>query len=42
MDEAVRKTLPDAQTASQINANMGYWAENRDAIGERWYAWQGE
>ena len=42
MDDAVRKTLPDAQTASQINADMSYWADHRDAIGERWYAWQGK
>jgi putative spermidine/putrescine transport system substrate-binding protein len=42
MDEAVRKTLPDAQSASQVNADLKYWAENRDAIGERWYAWQGQ
>jgi putative spermidine/putrescine transport system substrate-binding protein len=40
MDPAVRKTLPDQQAATQINANMDYWAQNRDAIGERWYAWQ--
>jgi putative spermidine/putrescine transport system substrate-binding protein len=40
MDEAVRKLLPNAQSASQINADMKYWAENRDAIGSRWYAWQ--
>ncbi|MDK1374027.1 MULTISPECIES: polyamine ABC transporter substrate-binding protein [unclassified Sinorhizobium] len=40
MDEELAKTLPDAQTASQVNADMNYWAENRDAIGERWYAWQ--
>jgi putative spermidine/putrescine transport system substrate-binding protein len=40
MDEAIRKTLPDAQAASQINADMNYWAQNRDAIGKRWYAWQ--
>ena len=40
MDPEVAKTLPDAQTASQVNADMNYWAENRDAIGERWYAWQ--
>lgn len=40
MDEAVRKTLPDAQSANQVNADMSYWAQNRDAIGERWYAWQ--
>ena len=40
MDAAVRKTLPDQQAATQVNADMNYWAENRDAIGERWYAWQ--
>ena len=42
MDPAVRKTLPDQQAATQINADMGYWAKNRDAIGERWYAWQAQ
>ncbi|PZM08803.1 ABC transporter substrate-binding protein [Rhizobium tubonense] len=40
MDAAVAKTLPDQQTASQVNADMNYWAANRDTIGERWYAWQ--
>ncbi|CAN7271687.1 ABC transporter substrate-binding protein [Pararhizobium sp. LjRoot235] len=40
MDEKIRMTLPDMQSASQINADMEYWAANRDAIGERWYAWQ--
>ncbi|MDQ1196132.1 ABC transporter substrate-binding protein [Agrobacterium sp. SORGH_AS 787] len=40
MDPAVAKTLPDQQTASQVNADMGYWAQHRDEIGERWYAWQ--
>ncbi|MFB9948956.1 polyamine ABC transporter substrate-binding protein [Rhizobium puerariae] len=40
MDAATAKTLPDQQTASQVNADMSYWAKNRDAIGERWYAWQ--
>ncbi|MDE3812199.1 polyamine ABC transporter substrate-binding protein [Sinorhizobium meliloti] len=40
MDAELAKTLPDAQTANQVNADMNYWAENRDAIGERWYAWQ--
>ena len=40
MDPEIRKTLPDQQAATQINADMGYWAKNRDAIGERWYAWQ--
>ncbi len=42
MDEATRKTLPDAQSASQVNADMNYWAANRDAIGTRWYAWQAQ
>ena len=42
MDPELAKTLPDAQTANQVNADMNYWAENRDAIGERWYAWQAQ
>ncbi len=42
MDAEVRSTLPDAQTATQINADMAYWAEHRDEIGTRWYAWQAE
>ncbi|KPF45801.1 ABC transporter substrate-binding protein [Rhizobium sp. AAP43] len=40
MDEAVRKTLPDMQAESQVNADMTYWADNRDEIGKRWYDWQ--
>ncbi|AHG48265.1 ABC transporter substrate-binding protein (plasmid) [Rhizobium leguminosarum bv. trifolii CB782] len=40
MDPETAKTLPDQQTASQVNADMNYWADNRDAIGEKWYAWQ--
>ncbi|OWO94250.1 ABC transporter substrate-binding protein [Rhizobium esperanzae] len=40
MDPETAKTLRDQQTASQVNADMNYWAENRDAIGEKWYAWQ--
>ncbi|MCM2293974.1 ABC transporter substrate-binding protein [Allorhizobium sp. BGMRC 0089] len=40
MDPAVAKTLPDKQTASQINADMAYWAKHRDEIANRWYAWQ--
>ena len=42
MDPAVRETLPDAHDDSQINADMAYWAEHRDEIGNRWYAWQAE
>jgi putative spermidine/putrescine transport system substrate-binding protein len=40
MDPETAKTLPDQQTASQVNADMNYWAQHRDEIGERWYAWQ--
>jgi putative spermidine/putrescine transport system substrate-binding protein len=40
MDPAIAKPLPDKQVAKQINADMTYWAKNRDAIAERWYAWQ--
>jgi putative spermidine/putrescine transport system substrate-binding protein len=42
MDPAVRATLPDAQTAVQINADLQYWADNRDEIGARWYEWQAQ
>ena len=34
------KALPDAHVEGQINLDMSYWAANRDAIAERWYAWQ--
>lgn len=37
--EAV-KALPDQYGASQINLDMRYWAEHRDEIAKRWYAWQ--
>lgn len=40
MDAAVVASLPDAHTESQINLDMTYWAENRDAIAKRWYDWQ--
>lgn len=40
MDAKIAKSLPDQQTASQVNADMNYWAQHRDEIGERWYAWQ--
>ncbi len=42
MDPAVRATLPDAQTAVQVNADLAYWAAHRDEIGTRWYAWQAQ
>lgn len=40
MPEDVVKSLPDAYVEGQINLDMSYWAENRDMIAERWYAWQ--
>ena len=40
MDAGLRKTLPDMQAETQVNADMTYWAANRDEIGTRWYAWQ--
>jgi len=40
MSPAVAKTLPDQYKTSQINLDMKYWAEHRDEIAERWYAWQ--
>lgn len=42
MDPAIRATLPDMQTAMQINADLTYWGEHRDEIAARWYAWQAE
>ncbi len=40
MPAAVAGELPDQHTQGQITLNMKYWAENRDAIGKRWSAWQ--
>ncbi|TIN43494.1 MAG: extracellular solute-binding protein, partial [Mesorhizobium sp.] len=40
MPADVVKSLPDAYVDGQINLDMNYWAENRDKIAERWYAWQ--
>ncbi|WP_156668604.1 ABC transporter substrate-binding protein [Rhizobium aegyptiacum] len=40
MDAELRSSLPDMKADTQVNADMGYWAEHRDEIGTRWYAWQ--
>ncbi|PMS36610.1 putative spermidine/putrescine transport system substrate-binding protein [Trinickia symbiotica] len=40
MPAAAAKTLPDQYKTSQINLDMKYWAEHRDEIAKRWYAWQ--
>jgi len=42
MDAELRNSLPDMQADTQVNADMSYWAEHRDEIGTRWYAWQAE
>lgn len=42
MDSEMVKSLPDAFTESQIDLDMNYWAEHRDEIAERWYAWQAQ
>jgi putative spermidine/putrescine transport system substrate-binding protein len=42
MDPEIAKTLPDQQKATQVDADMNYWAEHRDEIGSRWYAWQAQ
>lgn len=42
MDAELRQSLPDMQAETQVNADMDYWAEHRDEIGTRWYAWQAE
>ncbi|HVJ40554.1 MAG TPA: ABC transporter substrate-binding protein [Dongiaceae bacterium] len=40
IDKKMTSTLPSEHADSQITLDMRYWAKNRDAIGERWYAWQ--
>ncbi|TIR94192.1 MAG: ABC transporter substrate-binding protein, partial [Mesorhizobium sp.] len=40
MPADVVKGLPDAHVEGQINLDMNYWAEHRDEIATRWYAWQ--
>jgi len=42
MDADIRATLPDQQTHTQVNADMHYWAQHREDIGKRWYAWQAQ
>jgi len=42
MEPAKRDSLPDKQAETQVNADMSYWAEHRDEIGTRWYAWQAQ
>lgn len=42
MPEDVVQYLPDAHVEGQIDLDMTYWAEHRDEIAERWYAWQAQ
>jgi putative spermidine/putrescine transport system substrate-binding protein len=40
MDKDAAANLPDRHASSGTNLDMAYWAEHRDEIGKRWYAWQ--
>ncbi len=40
MPPEVAAELPNAHTDSQIDLDLAYWAEHRDVIADRWYAWQ--
>ena len=42
MEPDVRNTLPDMKADTQVDADMTYWAQHRDEIGTRWYAWQAQ
>jgi putative spermidine/putrescine transport system substrate-binding protein len=42
LSPAVVKTLPDQYTKGQLNLNMAWWADNRDVVAKRWYAWQAQ
>lgn len=42
LDPEIVATLPDQHAQSQINLDMQYWADHRDEIASRWYAWQAE
>ena len=42
MSPAAVKTLPDQFAKGQINLNMAWWADNRDVVAKRWYAWQAQ
>lgn len=42
MPAAAVDALPQRHAAEQITLDMNYWAENRDAIARRWYAWQAQ
>jgi putative spermidine/putrescine transport system substrate-binding protein len=40
LDKKMVPLLPSEHADTQITLDMSYWAKNRDAIAERWYAWQ--
>ena len=40
MTDTQKNQLPKNLTDNKVNIDLKYWAENRDAIGKRWYAWQ--
>lgn len=40
MPKAAAATLPQAHADTHIDLDVKYWAEHRDEIAKRWYAWQ--
>lgn len=42
LDPEIRDALPSAHADKNVPIDIAYWAENREEIGSRWYAWQAE
>jgi putative spermidine/putrescine transport system substrate-binding protein len=40
LDDATRAALPDRYISDNVPISIKYWAEHRDEIAKRWYAWQ--
>ncbi|MEA2780132.1 MAG: putative spermidine/putrescine transport system substrate-binding protein [Rhodospirillaceae bacterium] len=40
LDKKMLPLMPFEHTDSQVTLDLSYWAKNRDAIADRWYAWQ--
>ena len=42
LDQATRDSLPDHYKSDNVPVSIQYWAEHRDEIAKRWYAWQAD
>lgn len=42
MTPAAAKALPENFAADRVPLNIAWWADNRDAVAKRWYAWQAQ